>query len=212
MTKKLFNQIINVLMLGITLLTAYQSYTGFNTLWLTSFIVSLAGTLGTMATAYKWKYAGLPNMVQNISNIYVSGVSGVLGDAVMGVYYLGTEAFSLKSWTEHSKGNKVEVDKTFDWKRVVLLVFFTGIGLGLLSLALGGKMIILDAMNNATGAVAQYLQKVERKRVGWVLWFITNLIGIKIWYELGNTQMAVMYTVFTLNSVRGYLNWSEQEE
>ena len=209
MTKKLFNQIINVLMLGITLLTAYQSYTGFNTLWLTSFIVSLAGTLGTMATAYKWKYAGLPNMVQNISNIYVSGVSGVLGDAVMGVYYLGTEAFSLKSWTEHSKGNKVEVDKTFDWKRVVLLVFFTGIGLGLLSLALGGKMIILDAMNNATGAVAQYLQKVERKRVGWVLWFITNLIGIKIWYELGNTQMAVMYTVFTLNSVRGYLNWSE---
>ena len=209
MTKKLFNQIINALMLGITLLTAYQSYTNFNTLWLTSFIVSLAGTFGTMATAYKWKYAGLPNMIQNISNIYVSGVSGVLGDAIMGVYYLGTEAFSLKSWTEHSKGNKVEVDKTFDWKRVSLLVFFTGIGLGLLSLALGGQMIILDAMNNATGAVAQYLQKVERKRAGWVLWFITNVIGIKIWYELGNPQMAVMYGVFTLNSVRGYLNWSE---
>lgn len=209
MTKKLFNQIINVLMLGITLLTAYQSYADFNTLWLTSFIVSLAGTFGTMATAYKWKYAGLPNMIQNISNIYVSGVSGVLGDAIMGVYYLGTEAFSLKSWTEHSKGNKVEVDKTFDWKRVSLLVFFTGIGLGLLSLALGGQMIILDAMNNATGAVAQYLQKVERKRAGWVLWFITNVIGIKIWFELGNPQMAVMYGVFTLNSVRGYLNWSE---
>ena len=209
MTKKLFNQIINVLMLGITLLTAYQSYTDFNTLWLTSFIVSLAGTFGTMATAYKWKYAGLPNMIQNISNIYVSGVSGVLGDAIMGVYYLGTEAFSLKSWTEHSKGNKVEVDKTFDWKRVSLLVFFTGIGLGLLSLALGGQMIILDAANNATGAVAQYLQKVERKRAGWVLWFITNVIGIVIWYELGNPQMAVMYGVFTLNSVRGYLNWSE---
>lgn len=209
MTKKLFNQIINILMVGITLLTAYQSYTDFNTLWLTSFIVSLAGTFGTMATAYKWKYAGLPNMVQNISNIYVSGVSGVLGDAIMGVYYLGTEAFSLKSWTENAKGNKVEVDKTFNWKRVVLLVFFTGIGLGLLSLALGGKMIILDAMNNATGAVAQYLQKIERKRVGWVLWFITNVIGIVIWYELGNAQMAVMYSVFTLNSVRGYLNWSE---
>lgn len=209
MTKKLFNQIINIAMVGITLLTAYQSYTDFNMLWLTSFIVSLAGTFGTMATAYKWKYAGLPNMVQNISNIYVSGVSGVLGDAIMGVYYLGTEAFSLKSWTEHSKGNKVLIDKTFDWKRVVLLVFFTGIGLGLLSLALGGKMIILDAVNNATGAVAQYLQKVERKRVGWVLWFITNVIGIVIWYRLENMQMAVMYSVFTLNSVRGYLNWSE---
>ena len=209
MTKKLFNQIINVAMVGITLLTAYQSYTDFNMLWLTSFIVSLAGTFGTMATAYKWKYAGLPNMVQNISNIYVSGVSGVVGDAVMGVYYLGTEAFSLKSWTEHAKGNKVEVDKTFEWKRVVKLVFWTGVGLGLLSFTLGGKMIILDAVNNATGAVAQYLQKVERKRIGWVLWFITNVIGIVIWYRLENMQMAVMYSVFTLNSVRGYLNWSE---
>ena len=209
MTKKLFNRIINIAMVGITLLTAYQSYTDFNMLWLTSFIVSLAGTFGTMATAYKWKYAGLPNMVQNISNIYVSGVSGVVGDAVMGVYYLGTEAFSLKSWTEHAKGNKVEVDKTFEWKRVVKLVFWTGVGLGLLSFTLGGKMIILDAVNNATGAVAQYLQKVERKRVGWVLWFITNVIGIVIWYRLENMQMAVMYSVFTLNSVRGYLNWSE---
>ena len=209
MTKKLFNQIINIAMVGITLLTAYQSYTDFNILWLTSFIVSLAGTFGTMATAYKWKYAGLPNMVQNISNIYVSGVSGVLGDAIMGVYYLGTEAFSLKSWTEHAKGNKVEVDKTFEWKRVVKLVFWTGVGLGLLSFTLGGKMIILDAVNNATGAVAQYLQKVERKRIGWVLWFVTNVIGVVIWYRLENMQMAVMYSVFTLNSVRGYLNWSE---
>lgn len=206
---KLFNRIINIAMVGITLLTAYQSYTDFNMLWLTSFIVSLAGTFGTMATAYKWKYAGLPNMVQNISNIYVSGVSGVLGDAVMGIYYLGTEAFSLKSWTEHAKGNKVQVDKTFEWKRVVKLVFWTGVGLGLLSFTLGGKMIILDAVNNATGAVAQYLQKVERKRVGWVLWLITNVIGIVIWYRLENMQMAVMYSVFTLNSVRGYLNWSE---
>lgn len=209
MTKKLFNQIINIAMVGITLLTAYQSYTDFNTLWLTSFIVSLAGTLGTMATAYKWKYAGLPNMVQNISNIYVSGVSGVLGDAVMGIYYFATEAFSLKVWTDHAKGNKVQVDKTVDWKRVLVLILTTGVGLGLMSFVLGGQMIIMDALNNATGAVAQYLQKIERKRAGWVLWFITNVIGIVIWYKLENMQMAVMYSVFTLNSVRGYLNWSE---
>ena len=209
MTKKIFNQIINVFMLGITLLTAYQSYTDFNIMWLTSFIVSLAGTFGTMATAYKWKYAGLPNMVQNVSNIFVSTASGVYGDAIMAVYYFATETLSLKIWTEHSKGNEVEVDKTFDWKRVSILVLITGLGLGLFSFILGGQMIILDAFNNATGAVAQYLQKIERKRFGWVLWAITNLIGIRLWLKLGNTQLAVMYSVFTLNSIRGYLNWSE---
>ena len=209
MTKKIFNQIINVFMLGITLLTAYQSYTDFNIMWLTSFIVSLAGTFGTMATAYKWKYAGLPNMVQNVSNIFVSTASGVYGDAIMAVYYFATETLSLKIWTEHSNGDEVVVDKTFDWKRVSILVLITGLGLGLFSFILGGQMIILDAFNNATGAVAQYLQKIERKRFGWVLWAITNLVGIRLWFKLGNTQMAVMYAVFTLNSIRGYLNWSE---
>lgn len=209
MTKKIFNQIINVFMLGITLLTAYQSYTDFNIMWLTSFIVSLAGTFGTMATAYKWKYAGLPNMVQNVSNVFVSTASGVYGDAVMAVYYFITETLSLKIWTEHSNGDEVEVDKTFDWKRASILVLITGLGLGVFSFILGGQMIILDAFNNATGAVAQYLQKIERKRFGWVLWAITNLAGIRLWFKLGNTQMAVMYAVFTLNSVRGYLNWSE---
>ena len=209
MTKKIFNQIINVFMLGITLLTAYQSYTDFNVMWLTSFIVSLAGTFGTMATAYKWKYAGLPNMVQNVSNIFVSTASGVYGDAIMAVYYFATETLSLKIWTEHSKGDKVEVDKTFDWKRVSILVLVTGLGLGVFSFILGGQMIIMDAFNNATGAVAQYLQKIERKRFGWVLWAITNLVGIRLWFKLGNTQLAVMYAVFTLNSVRGYLNLSE---
>ena len=209
MTKKIFNQIINLFMLGITLLTAYQSYTDFNVMWLTSFIVSLAGTFGTMATAYKWKYAGLPNMVQNVSNVFVSTASGVYGDAIMAVYYFTTETLSLKIWTEHSKGNEVEVDKTFDWKRVSILVLITGLGLGLFSFILGGQMIILDAFNNATGAVAQYLQKIERKRFGWVLWAITNLVGIRLWFKLGNTQLAVMYAVFTLNSIRGYMNWSE---
>lgn len=209
MTKKIFNQIINVSMLGITLLTAYQSYTDFNVMWLTSFIVSLAGTFGTMATAYKWKYAGLPNMVQNVSNVFVSTASGVYGDAIMAVYYFITETLSLKIWTEHSNGEKVEVDKTFDWKRVSILVLVTGLGLGLFSFILGGQMIIMDAFNNATGAVAQYLQKIERKRFGWVLWAITNLIGIRLWFKLGNTQLAVMYAVFTLNSIRGYMNWSE---
>ena len=209
MTKKIFNQVINLFMLGITLLTAYQSYTDFNVMWLTSFIVSLAGTFGTMATAYKWKYAGLPNMVQNVSNVFVSTASGVYGDAIMAVYYFVTETLSLKIWTEHSNGDKVEVDKTFDWKRVSILVLITGLGLGVFSFILGGQMIIMDAFNNATGAVAQYLQKIERKRFGWVLWAITNLIGIRLWFKLGNTQLAVMYAVFTLNSVRGYLNWSE---
>lgn len=208
--KKQINLLTNLLMIGLSVFTAYQTYTAFNWQWLLSFVVSLAGTLGTMATAYKWRYAGLPNMVQNVSNFIVSVGAGIYGDAIMAGYYFLMESLSLKTWGEHSKSDgTITVDKTVNWLKVAVLVAITGLGLGCLSFILGGQAIVLDALNNATGAVAQYMQKVERKRASWYLWLATNLMGIVIWLSVDNVQLAVMYGIFTLNSVRGLMNWSE---
>lgn len=208
--KKQINLLTNLLMIGLSVFTAYQTYISFNWQWLLSFIVSLAGTLGTMATAYKWRYAGLPNMMQNVSNFIVSVGAGIYGDAVMAGYYFLMESLSLKTWGAHSKADgTITVDKTVDWRKVAILIATTGLGLGLFSFILGGQAIVLDALNNATGAVAQYMQKVERKRASWYLWLATNVMGIIIWLSVDNVQLAVMYGIFTLNSVRGLINWSE---
>lgn len=208
MNKKMLNILVDVLMVLIAIYTMTATWAGFSWYWLLSTVVLWAGTVGTIMTAKKHAKAGIPNLIQNVFNLYVSGVSRIPGDALMSLWYAGNEFTSLKTWGENSEGNKVETEKTVDWKHVFKLVVITGIGLGLFSYFVNGRMIVLDALNNASGAFAEYMQKVKRQRASWWLWGITNLIGIYMWWDINPIQSG-MYVAFLLNTVRGYINWSE---
>lgn len=209
MTKKrLLNGLVDILMIGIAFYTTAVTWTDFSWYWLMSTIVLWAGTVGTIMTAKRHKLAGLPNLVQNGFNLVVAWQSGILGDSLISLWYAFAEAMSLKTWGEHSEGDKVETVKQVNWWRVVGLTTVTGVVMGLYSYYMGGQKIVLDAINNASGAVGEYFQKLERNRASWYLWGITNLIGIVIWWDINPIQ-AGMYVAFLLNTVRGYLNWSE---
>lgn len=206
--KRLFNSLVDILMLIIATNTTVVTFKGFNAYWVLSTVVLWAGTVGTIMTAKRHKLAGLPNLVQNGFNLIVAWQSGVFGDSIMSPWYAVSEALSLKIWGEHAEGDKVETEKDVNWFKVAFMVLVTGVLLGVYSYLRGGQQIVLDAINNATGAVAQYMQKIKRQRASWYLWGITNLIGIVLWWDINPIQSA-MYTAFLLNTVRGYLNWSE---
>lgn len=206
--KQMFNKIVDILMLGIALYTTAITWADFTWYWLLSTVVLWAGTVGTIMTAKRHKLAGLPNLVQNVFNIFVSGYAGVLGDSLMSVWYAVNEGASIKIWNDHSVGDKVKTEKCVNWFRVVGLMAVTGIGMGLYSYYMGGQKIVLDAVNNASGAIGIYMQKIERQRASWYLWGITNILGIAIWWDINPIQ-AGMYVAFLLNTVRGYINWSE---
>lgn len=57
--------------------------------------------------------------------------------------------------------------------------------------------------------VAQYLQIIKRERSGWIMWGITNLAAVWMWVGVGQPQVAIMYIAFTVNSIRGYVNWTD---
>lgn len=206
--KRLFNSLVDILMLIIATYTTVVTFKGINAYWVLSTVVLWAGTFGTIMTAKRHKLAGLPNLVQNSFNLIVAWQSGVFGDSIMSLWYAVSEALSLKTWGEHAKGDKVETEKDVNWFKVAFMVLVTGVLLGVYSYLRGGQQIVLDAINNSTGAVAQYMQKIKRQRASWYLWGITNLIGIALWWDINPIQSA-MYTAFLLNTVRGYLNWSE---
>lgn len=206
--KRLFNSLVDILMLIIALYTTVVTFKGFNAYWALSTVVLWAGTFGTIMTAKRHKLAGLPNLLQNGFNLIVAWQSGVFGDSIMSLWYAVSEGLSLKTWGEHAKGDKVETEKDVNWFKVAFMVLVTGVLLGVYSYLRGGQQIVLDAINNSTGAVAQYMQKIKRQRASWYLWGITNLIGIVLWWDINPIQSA-MYTAFLLNTVRGYINWSE---
>lgn len=203
--KKVLNIAVNVAMIVITAIGSFQN--GWFTL---ANLVSWMGLIGTIGIAYKWQGNFWFNATQNIFNVVVSARSKLFGDAIMALYYLGTQIPGFRSWkANRSEDGALVVDKKTDWKVVINAILIGGILLGGVSYALGGAFIILDAFNNSTAIVAQYLQIIKRKRSSWILWGVTNAVGVVIWMGVGVPQMAIMYTVFLLNSARAYVNWSE---
>lgn len=158
--------------------------------------------------AYKWQGNFVFNAIQNISATIVAGRAKLFGDAVMSAFYLFSQLYGYRNWKNNSSEGKLSIEKRSNWFLIAFSIVVGFVFLGGISYALGGAFIILDSLNNSTAIVAQIMQ-MRRNRNSWILWIITNLIGIYIWAGVGVPQMAVMYTVFTLNSVRGYINWSE---
>ncbi len=207
MNKKI-NVSIDVALIIVTIKGAIN-----NGLFTLETLLSFLGVAGVILIAYGRQENFIFNIAQNILNVLVSAKSKLFGDAVMAVYFLGTQFFGIDIWRNHrdENGNLITDNKT-DWTVIVVAIFIGGVLLGGFSWLLGGAYITMDAFNNSTAIVAQYLQIIKRKRVGWALWAITNIVGVYIWLGVGQPQIAIMYLVFTINSIRGYLNWGKLAE
>lgn len=203
--KKGLNLLTDIALVGITAFGSFQN--GWFNL---PNLVSWMGLIGVIGLAKKWQGNFIFNSIQNISAAIVAGKNRVYGDMFTSIYYLFTQIFGFKQWSGHKNAEgELVVDKTTNWKFVGLAILVGFFGLGSLSYFMGGALIFWDAFNNATAIIAQYMQLVQRKRSSWILWLITNIISLYIFVQQGVPQMAIMYFVFSLNAIRGYINWTE---
>lgn len=198
-----FNFIVNVLLIVITVWGSFVNG-WFN--WAN--LMSWLGVIGVILIAYGKQENFIFNLSQNVLNIIISGMNGLFGDMFMAFFYMITQVLGIQTWKENrdEEGNLI-IDKKTDWLVTIGAILVGGFLLGFVSWRLGGAYIILDAFNNSTAIIAQYQQIVKRKRSSWILWGITNVVGIVIWTGVGVPQVAIMYLVFSINSVRGYVNW-----
>lgn len=204
--KKVFNYTVTGLMV---LLTAQGSQANG---WLTlATLVSWLGLIGTVALAHAKQWNFPFNMAQNIFAAVQGGKSKLYGDMIMSIFYFGSQLYGMGNWKKHTYKGKLKLEQKSNWRVVAWAIVVGFVLLGGISWMLGGAFIILDALNNSTAIVAQVLQ-MRRERASWILWGLTNVIGIVIWLGVGVPQMAVMYLCFSMNSVRGYINWTEKEE
>ncbi|MDO4670953.1 MAG: nicotinamide riboside transporter PnuC [Aerococcus sp.] len=202
-TRRIFNWTVTIAMV---LLTGYGS---FKNGWLSlANLVSWLGLLGTIGLAYAKQWNFPFNMAQNLFAAVQGGVSRLYGDMFMSIFYFLSQIYGIYNWKNHkTESGELKIVKQSNWPVIIGAVVIGGFVLGLVSYLMGGEYIFLDAFNNATAIVAQVLQ-MRRNRGGWILWIITNVIGVYIWFGVGQPQMAIMYLVFTLNALRGLVNWN----
>lgn len=189
-------------------LVLFTAYGSMQNGWFTlANAVSWLGLIGVIGLAKKWQGNFFFNGLQNVSAAVVAGASRLYGDMFMSIFYFGSQIFGFTNWKKNrDKEGELKVDKTSPWSLIFTSIIVGFVLLGGISWKLGGAFIIADAFNNSTAIVAQVMQ-MKRMRASWLLWCLTNVIGIVIWMGVGVPQMAIMYSVFTVNSIRGYVNW-----
>lgn len=201
--KSLFNWIVTIAMVLITANGSFQN--GWFTL---ANLVSWLGLIGTIGLAHAKKWNFPFNMAQNLFAALQGFGSRLYGDAFMSVFYLGSQIYGMSNWKKHTVNGKIQIEKRSNWILIFSSILIGFVILGSISWYLGGAFILLDALNNSTAIIAQVMQ-MRRNRNSWILWGLTNVVGVYIWLGVGVPQMAIMYLVFTMNSVRGYVNWSD---
>lgn len=200
------NVIVDVAMVVITVYGSFQNG------WLTlANFVSWLGLIGTIGLAKKWQGNFIFNGIQNASAALVAWRSKLFGDMFMSLFYLASQFYGFFNWKNNrSDDGELEVQGKTNWVQILGAIVVGFVILGVVSWLMGGEYVFLDSFNNATAIVAQLMQ-MNRMRSSWILWGLTNIIGIIIWLGVGQPQMAIMYLVFSLNSVRGFINWKANE-
>lgn len=206
---------------------------GLSIYWGDPPIALIAGLLGFLcvflcAKGSIWNY---PLGVANVSlYAYISYGAGFYGEVMLnGLYYLPMNILGWYIWFGKAKQadpsikKKTEMDvevKIVTLKQKTMLVLGSTAAIAIYAWVLtelGGNLPIVDATTTVLSVVAMILM-VKRMAFQWNLWIFINAMSMVLWgynffFQNGETiAMFVMWSLYLINSVYGYINWKKAEQ
>ncbi len=159
--------------------------------------------------------------------VYPTGIIGVVlaawiyffiaspplyADAVLNIYYLMMSLYGWYQWTR-KKDNAVVYPISWCGQKELVngLLLFAVSWLGiwfLLHYFTDSNTQVLDSLVSASAVTAMWwmaLRKVEN----WLAWTASNVIAIPLNFYKGFMLFTVMYVVFLLLALAGYLSWKK---
>ncbi len=133
-------------------------------------------------------------------------------DAATNLYYVGANVYGLCLWmrdgadSSDATENIAHLPKS---KVMISFVAFSCIWLTIfliLRFATDGVAPIGDAFTTSMSVVAMWMlahKYIEQ----WILWAIVNLVSTLLYVWKGLHPTAILYAVYTIVSVLGYLRW-----
>ena len=149
-----------------------------------------------------------------VAYIYIFYHAKLYGDMVLQFYFIGTSIYGWYFWTYgHAKSLKserpVSALLTKDWFVIAIVLMILSIIIGLaLDKYTDSDVPYIDAFCTVTSFIAQYL--MTRKKVeNWLLWIFVDILYIPLYIHKNLLATAVLYFVFLLIALKGYLDWKK---
>lgn len=205
--------------LAIIAFTVYFALTDTTDPWWYILVDSLAAICGVFCVVlcaggkksqYYWGFVNI------VAYIVIAFINKYYGEVMLnGLYYLPTQFIGLYVWNRHYHREEDQVEgKRLNLKLAGIWLIGTVAGVFLYKLildALGGNATLLDSMSTVFSLVANALM-VLRYREQWVLWIVIDVVTLIMWAIAGDLLMTVMWTVYLINAVYGFVMWSKMSQ
>lgn len=176
-------------------------------------VSAIAGVFYVSLLAFKKRPAFLFALLFNALLLIIGIQHGVYSEIVQQPMFFtvnlmgALSVYNLKQPTVLK--NLLSWVKNINLRRLLIfssLVIIIWIGL---SSKLGSSVPVHDGILGGVAIVAQVLSIVERKE-SWYGWMTLNIISALTWHLVGNTPLSIMYGVFFINAVIGYILWNRE--
>lgn len=176
-------------------------------------VSAIAGVFYVSLLAFKKRPAFLFALLFNTLLLIIGIQHGVYSEIVQQPMFFtvnlmgALSVYNLKQPTVLK--NLLSWVKNINLRRLLIfssLVIIIWIGL---SSKLGSSVPVHDGILGGVAIVAQVLSIVERKE-SWYGWMTLNIISASTWHLVGNTPLSIMYGVFFINAVIGYILWNRE--
>lgn len=176
------------------------------------FITGLSGTICVLLVAKRKLSNYFFGFIQTGIALFLGAGAGLIGETGENLFYFVSQILGLKEWNKHKDEDNEVITKKFTFKQWLLTLVVIAVPTTILTLIFGrfnGTQPLLDALTLVIALVAQTLM-VYRFKEQWLLWLALNLVSLAQWFMIGNMSLVAMYIAFTINTVYGYVNWSNE--
>lgn len=139
--------------------------------------------------------------------------SGIYADAAMQLYYLLAAIYGLVVWKRNSKDEKSGSIKHTPVRWILPLVAVYAVLhvviYSVLTQFTDSSVPFLDSMSTALCVVATWM--LSRKLVEqWLVWLVVDMISVGLYFYKGIPLTALLYTLYCVLAVAGYMRWRRE--
>lgn len=161
-------------------------------------------------------------IIQALTYGYVAYTYGLYGESMLNIlFYLPMQIIGIRAWIKNKKDSKEAVNgeevyakrlTKKQWLTLSPTIIVVSTIYALCLNYIGAQQVRLDSIAVVLSIFAQFLL-MYRYAEQWVIWIIVNVLSIIMWIITLITQdgndwsVLVMWIVFLVNSVLGYINW-----
>ncbi len=146
--------------------------------------------------------------------VYVFYASGIYADMGINLYYVVISIYGWIHWTGNDSKVKrePEISKTGK-KEAFFLIGATGILFLIILYVLknytNSNIAVIDSLTTSASITATWM--LARKKIEhWLIWIVIDFVSIGLYIYKGLYPTAVLFLLYTILAVVGYLEWKKQ--